>query len=122
MLEIFLTLRATLGSVAAVAANLSDTGRPSMEVSHVARHCSRTARQRGRAALAAAVFSACAAAPALAQQDGAIGPLNLSASVAAAASGAAQASSAQSSDSAVLAFFKNTEVSGFVDTYYSYNG
>jgi hypothetical protein len=66
------------------------------------------------------VFSACVAAPVLAQQNRATAPLNLSASVTAAANEAAQAP-AQSSDSAVLAFFKNTEVSGFVDTYYSYN-
>ena len=84
-------------------------------------HCSRTVGQRGLSALAAAVFSACLATPAVAQQDGAIGSLNLSVPVYATSGHAAQAPAAQSSDSAVLTFFRNTEVSGFVDTYYSYN-
>jgi hypothetical protein len=101
--------------------------------------------QRRHAALVAAVFSASVAAPAAAQQLRFSDlPLNLhgAASVAAAetpaavaettaavtettpalagtlAQGAAQAQS----DSATMSFFKNTEVSGFVDTYYSYNG
>ena len=81
-------------------------------------HCSRTVGQRGLAALAVAVFSACLTTPAVAQQNGAIGSLNLSAPVSAASGDAAQA---QGGDSAVLTFFRNTEVSGFVDTYYSYN-
>ena len=34
---------------------------------------------------------------------------------------AAQAPAAANDDSAVLSFFKSTEVSGFVDMYYSYN-
>ena len=84
-------------------------------------HCSRTVGQRGLAALAVPVFSACLATPAVAQQDGAIGSLNLSVPVYATSGHAAQAPAAQSSDSAVLTFFRNTEVSGFVDTYYSYD-
>jgi hypothetical protein len=73
-----------------------------------------------RAALAAVVWSAGAAAPVGAQQSGAIG-FKPSASVVDAAHESAQTPSAGASDSAVLAFFKNTEVSGFVDTYYGYN-
>src|SRR3989442_15094477 len=83
--------------------------------------CRRTAGGRARGGLAAGVFKACRPRPAVAQQDGAIGSLNLSAPLYATSGHAAQASTAQSSDSAVLAFFRNTEVSGFVDTYYSYN-
>jgi hypothetical protein len=43
------------------------------------------------------------------------------AAVAAAQDAAPQALAAASDDSAVLSFFKSTEVSGFVDMYYGYN-
>jgi Putative beta-barrel porin-2, OmpL-like. bbp2 len=103
-----------------------------------------TVGQRRHSALVAAVFSACVAAPAAAQQLRLGGlPLNLhgvaiadgAVSVAAAetpsavtentpalAETPAQDAAQTQSDSATMSFFKNTEVSGFVDTYYSYNG
>src|SRR5438128_5871865 len=86
----------------------------------VMRYCSRLLNQGSRIALAAAIVSACTAEHAWAQQNVATVPLNLSGPVYAAADAAAQATPAQS-DSAVLIFFRNTEVSGFVDAYYSYN-
>jgi hypothetical protein len=86
-------------------------------------HCSRLVH-RALAALAAAVFLLCLPAAAVAQQNGAIAPLKPSwfvypANVAAAQ--AAPAASAPSSDSALSTFFKNTELSGFVDGYFGYN-
>jgi hypothetical protein len=91
-----------------------------MEV-FVMSHLSRTVRRAGRIALVATALSACTAAHAWAQQNGAAAPLTLSGPALADAAGAAQPAAAQSSDSALLAFFKNTELSGFVDGYYSYN-
>jgi hypothetical protein len=67
----------------------------------VSSHSSQIINQGARLALVAAIVSACTARQASAQQTG--------------------AASAQSTESAVLTFFKNTEVSGFVDGYYSYN-
>jgi len=62
--------------------------------SRILRHCV-------GAILGAALFSAYLATPALAQQSG--------------------GQTTQSSDSKVLDFFRNTELSGFVDGYYGYN-
>jgi hypothetical protein len=64
---------------------------------------SRTIGPRSRTVLAAALLSAFVAVPAIAQQNG------------------GQPASSQTNDSGVLQFFKNTAVSGFVDTYYGYN-
>jgi hypothetical protein len=82
----------------------------------------RAINQGTRIALVAALLSACTAGHAWAQQN-AIAPLNVSGPLYAAAAGeaAAQAAPAQTSDSALLTFFRNTELSGFVDGYYSYN-
>jgi putative OmpL-like beta-barrel porin-2 len=82
---------------------------------------SRTVGQCGRAALAVALFLVCVTTSVAAQQTSAAGPLQPSVPLELGAGSAAQAPAAQSSDSAVLAFFKNTEVSGFVDIYYGYN-
>jgi len=105
-----------------------------------------TVGQRRHAALVAAVFAACVAAPAAAQQLRFSDlPLNLHGAVASAAAAdtpsavadsasalavtpsavaepPAQDAAQAQSDSTTMSFFKNTEVSGFVDTYYSYNG
>src|SRR5579862_9025184 len=95
----------------------------------------RVAGSRVRSAVAGALFVAGAAVPAAAQQSQALNaPLNLSAAVTAAVSTAAvqeptptptpaptQAETDAKQDSATLNFFRATEVSGFVDMYYSYN-
>jgi hypothetical protein len=78
----------------------------------------RTIGTHGRAALVAVVFLVWVPALAGAQPSAGSGAVSLSPAISAAAEGAPQAAS---SESAVLGFFKNTEVSGFVDTYYNYN-
>jgi hypothetical protein len=91
-----------------------------MEVS-VMSDCSRVVNQGNRIALAAAVLSVCTAGHAWAQQTVEIAPLNVSGPMYTAAAEAAQAAPAQTSDSALSTFFKNTELSGFIDGYYGYN-
>ena len=90
-------------------------------------------RQPGRAVLLGVIASASLAGAAAAQETGQPGtsvkPLSLSAAIRDSVAGSAPAAAdeqapaapAQSADSAVLSFFRGTELSGFVDTYYSYN-
>ena len=85
-------------------------------------HCSLLVNHRALAALLAAVCFLCLPAPTAAQQNGPIAPLGPSWYVYPVKAAAAQAAApAPSSDSALSTFFKNTELSGFVDGYYGYN-
>ena len=80
-----------------------------------------------RAAIAGAVISICSAGSALAQQNSSNAlPLNLATPISAAAANSPASEAASSEAQAApapagLAFFSGTELSGFVDTYYSYN-
>jgi hypothetical protein len=86
-------------------------------------HCSLPINHRALAALITAVCFLCLPAPTSAQQNGSIAPFGPSWYVYPVAVAAAQAAPAPapSSDSALSTFFKNTELSGFVDAYYGYN-
>lgn len=85
----------------------------------------RAVHARGFAILGAVVISGIVAAPAVAQQSSSVSPSLSSSILGAAAAGETQAPPAQDptakQDSATMDFFRKTEVSGFVDTYYSYN-
>ncbi len=88
---------------------------------------SRFTRLRAAKTVAAAITLLVIGSPAIAQQNPSLEPrLNLSggSAIAAAASEAqapAQDDSAAKQDSATMDFFRKTELSGFVDTYYTYN-
>ena len=88
--------------------------------------CSRSVGPRTRDLFAGALLLAMAAVPAAAQQTGSIAQsLNRAAVNAAIAPTASPTAEPQApaapADNPVLTFFKNTELSGFIDTYYSYN-
>src|SRR5438309_1938012 len=85
---------------------------------------------------AGAVVSMVAAGSAMAQEPRAVNPLNVSAAIAAALDGAAPPAAAAEpqapaqpppvdpavkQDAATMDFFRRTEISGFADTYYTYN-
>jgi len=92
----------------------------------------RSVGSRLSAVVAGSVLTAIAAAPASAQQSDPIGRGLAAAAIAAARTGATTAASETAAgtasaepqapaDSPVLKFFSGTELTGFVDTYYSYN-
>ena len=92
----------------------------------------RSVGSRLSAVVAGSVLTAIAAAPAAAQQSDPIGRGLAAAAIAAARTGATTAASETAAgtasaepqapaDSPVLKFFSGTELTGFVDTYYSYN-
>ncbi len=86
----------------------------------------RLVRSRAGAMAAGVLLTASMAAPATAQESASIAP-GLNSAVANAAAeisspgGEPQAAPAAPAENPVLTFFKNTELSGFVDTYYAYN-
>ena len=87
----------------------------------------RSVRSRAAAGAAGVLLVACMAAPAAAQEGASIASALKAAVANAAAENAAPggepqaAAPAAPAENPVLTFFKNTELSGFVDTYYSYN-
>src|SRR6266571_4890192 len=85
----------------------------------------RSLRSRASAMSAGAALAVCVAAPAAAQDGAPIGSALKAAMANAAAETSPPAGEPQAAPAAaenpVLTFFKNTELTGFVDTYYSYN-
>ena len=86
---------------------------------------SRSIASRSCAMAAGAALVVLASVPAAAQSGAPLGEAVKAAAATAASESPApadpQAPAAAPADNPVLAFFKNTELSGFVDTYYSYN-
>ncbi len=84
----------------------------------------RSVRSRAGTMAAGVLLTACMAAPAAAQESASIVPAVKSAVASAAAEISAPGGEPQAAapaENPVLTFFKNVDLSGFVDTYYSYN-